>query len=234
MGQLIDDLLTLSRVSRKELERRPVDLSQLAQVICEELHQQEPDRDVQIRIAPRLQVEGDPSLMRTVWKTCLAMPGSSLDGLNIQPSNSTSPAMGSGCLRDPRQRRRLRHALQRTCSGPSSVFIPTGSFPAPESAWPPLPASSADMGEVWAEGDVGKGASLYFSIGQPHPTEHSLSAPDYRNRTGRSESSFGLLCRAGKCFVNKAPTAGGIDRSLLILPRAERASMARQIPFHSV
>lgn len=169
MGQLIDDLLTLSRVSRKELERRPVDLSQLAQVICEELHQQEPDRDVQIRIAPRLQVEGDPSLMRTVlenllgnaWKFTGRVEHPTIE-FNVARHGETDAFVirDNGAGFDMRYRENLFRPFQRLHS--DREFPGTGIGLATVAR-----IVRRHGGEVWAEGDVGKGASLYFSIGQP-------------------------------------------------------------------
>ena len=51
MGELIDDLLELSRVGRAELRRRRVDLSALARGIAAELERAAPDRLVQVVIA---------------------------------------------------------------------------------------------------------------------------------------------------------------------------------------
>ena len=46
MGELIDDLLRLSRLSRTEIHRGPVDFSALAQSIAQELQREEPERQV--------------------------------------------------------------------------------------------------------------------------------------------------------------------------------------------
>ena len=54
MGHLIDDLLQLSRYSRSEMHREPVDLSALAHTIAGELKSTEPDRQVEFVIAPGL------------------------------------------------------------------------------------------------------------------------------------------------------------------------------------
>ena len=63
MGQLIDDMLSLSRVGRAELRREPVDLSALAQGIAAKLRQTEPERQAEFIIQPGLAATGDPPLL---------------------------------------------------------------------------------------------------------------------------------------------------------------------------
>lgn len=168
MGQLIDDLLTLSRVSRKELERRTVNLSQLAAAICEDLHQQEPGRDVSIRIAPELTIEGDPSLMRTVlenlignaWKFTGRVEHPSIDFHAIHHEGIDAFVVrDNGAGFDMRYRENLFRPFQRLHS--DREFPGTGIGLATVAR-----IVRRHGGEVWAEGEVGKGASLYFSIGQ--------------------------------------------------------------------
>ena len=64
MEELIEAMLQLSRVVRAPLERRDVDLSQLAHDALESLQQQSPQRRVQVRIEPGLVADGDPRLLR--------------------------------------------------------------------------------------------------------------------------------------------------------------------------
>ena len=168
MGQLIDDLLTLSRVSRKALERRPVDLTTLALVICEELRQQDPARPVRVDIAPGLCVEGDPSLMRTVLENLLGNAWK-FTGRVAAPEirfEATRHAgvdafviRDNGAGFDMRYRDNLFRPFQRLHS--DREFPGTGIGLATVAR-----IVRRHGGEVWAEGEVGKGASLYFSIGQ--------------------------------------------------------------------
>ncbi|PTL85121.1 hypothetical protein DAT35_06705 [Vitiosangium sp. GDMCC 1.1324] len=71
MGQLIDDLLRLSRVSRAELKCEPVDLSALATSVAQELRQRDPGRDATFSIQPGLSARGDPRLLRVVLENLL-------------------------------------------------------------------------------------------------------------------------------------------------------------------
>ncbi|MEN9222936.1 MAG: CHASE3 domain-containing protein [Thermostichus sp. BF3_bins_97] len=71
MGQLIDDLLMLSRVTRSELKRDWVNLSQLAHWIAQELEQSNPQRSVLWSIEPDLMAYGDPRLLRVVLENLL-------------------------------------------------------------------------------------------------------------------------------------------------------------------
>jgi PAS domain S-box-containing protein len=71
MGALIDDLLTLSRVSRRELMPERVDLSVIAKELIRELQQTEPDREVTISIQPDVIVSGDASLLRILLQNLL-------------------------------------------------------------------------------------------------------------------------------------------------------------------
>ena len=71
MEQLVQDLLELSTSTRKELERSQVDLSALAGTLLEALRRAEPDRKVELRIAPGLSARADPGLMRVVFDNLL-------------------------------------------------------------------------------------------------------------------------------------------------------------------
>ena len=66
MGQLIDDLLKLSKVTRAELHRERVDLSEMARSVALELSRREPRRQAEVRIADGAVIEADPRLLRIV------------------------------------------------------------------------------------------------------------------------------------------------------------------------
>ena len=71
MGELINDLLDLSRVTRTEMSFHPVDLSKLAQAIADELSAQDPQRRVAFDISDNIVVEGDPDLLKIVLENLL-------------------------------------------------------------------------------------------------------------------------------------------------------------------
>ena len=71
MGQMIDDLLTLSRATRGELRSEQVDLSALATRIVAELDEHNPDRQVSCEIAPQVIAQGDPRVLRIVLENLL-------------------------------------------------------------------------------------------------------------------------------------------------------------------
>jgi light-regulated signal transduction histidine kinase (bacteriophytochrome) len=71
MGRLIDDLLALSRVTRAELSREPVDLSGLAQSVAAQLQRAQPDRRVDIVIAAGMAVDADARLLRVALENLL-------------------------------------------------------------------------------------------------------------------------------------------------------------------
>jgi light-regulated signal transduction histidine kinase (bacteriophytochrome) len=71
MGQLIDDLLTLSRVTRSEMSRESVALSRLASRICTDLQMAHPDRQVEFAVQPGLVVQGDPRLLEVLLDNLL-------------------------------------------------------------------------------------------------------------------------------------------------------------------
>ena len=71
MGHLIDDLLKLSRVTRSEMQRLPVNLTALAETIAAELREREPGRAVTFTAQPGLTAECDPALVRIVLENLL-------------------------------------------------------------------------------------------------------------------------------------------------------------------
>lgn len=71
MGQLIEDLLNLSKVTRVELEHQTVDLSQLVEDILARLRAQDPQHALETEVAANLRVQGDPDLLKTALEALL-------------------------------------------------------------------------------------------------------------------------------------------------------------------
>lgn len=72
MGQLIDDMLSLARVSRQELRREAVDLSEESEKIVAQLREAPPaGRTVEVEIAAGLMAQGDRGLLRILLENLL-------------------------------------------------------------------------------------------------------------------------------------------------------------------
>lgn len=71
MGQLIDALLELSRVTRRELKKQSVNLTAIAQDVLTELQHSEPEREMECTIQTGIQTQGDKQLLRIVLANLL-------------------------------------------------------------------------------------------------------------------------------------------------------------------
>jgi signal transduction histidine kinase len=71
MGQLIDDMLTLSRITRAEMRHETVNLSAIANDVLEELQKDQQERKVEWYVEPKLIAEGDPQLLRVMLTNML-------------------------------------------------------------------------------------------------------------------------------------------------------------------
>jgi light-regulated signal transduction histidine kinase (bacteriophytochrome) len=71
MDRLTEDLLRLSRITRSQLKREPVDLALLARQVVHELRQTEPHRDVVFAISDSLGTHADPGMMRVALTNLL-------------------------------------------------------------------------------------------------------------------------------------------------------------------
>jgi signal transduction histidine kinase len=71
MSDLIDDLLRLSRVSRGELRKEPVDLQMIAMSVVAELRRNQPEREVEVTIADDLAAVADARLVRIILENLI-------------------------------------------------------------------------------------------------------------------------------------------------------------------
>ncbi len=168
MNAMIDALLALSRLSTQPLQRQPVNLSQLAAYVAEDLRRQSPGREVALHIEPGLQVSGDPTLLRLVLENLLGnawkytgkarAPEIWLERRPQHPDTYTVRDNGAGF--DMRFADRLFGVFQRLHS--ASDFPGTGIGLATVRR-----IVRRHGGEVWAEAEVERGASFHFSLPPP-------------------------------------------------------------------
>jgi signal transduction histidine kinase len=165
MNSMIDALLALAKLSSQPLARQPVDLSQLAAYVAEDLRRQTPEREVALHIEPGLQVLGDPTLLRLVvenllgnaWKyTAKARaPEVWFERRPDEPETYTVRDNGAGF--DMRFADRLFGVFQRLHS--ASDFQGTGVGLASVRR-----IVRRHGGEIWAEAEVDRGASFHFTL----------------------------------------------------------------------
>lgn len=166
MAQLIDDMLKLSRVTRAELSREEVDLSALAQEIAVELRRAQPGREVEFTVASGLRVHGDPKLLRIVienllgnaWKFTGKRSGARIEfGMTHRDGKPAYFVRDNGVGFDMAYAGKLFGAFQRLHD--SREFPGTGIGLATVQR-----VIHKHGGRVWAEGEVEKGATFYFTL----------------------------------------------------------------------
>ncbi len=166
MGALIDDLLNLSRYTRVEIQRKPTDLSEIGREVAAELRESQPQRDVEIVIAPELQSQSDPRLMHVVldnllgnsWKFTSKKAHARIE-LGKTDSNGSSAfyVKDNGAGFDPAYSARLFGAFQRLHS--AAEFPGTGVGLATVQR-----IIRRHGGRIWAESAVDQGATFYFTL----------------------------------------------------------------------
>jgi PAS domain S-box-containing protein len=167
MGSLIDDLLMLSRVTRAEMRREPVDLSQLAQSVITGLEIAEPGRKIECQMQAGMVADGDPRLMRIVLENLLGNAWKFTQRISPARVEISAHEDGSGtqvyCVRDNgvgfdmTYADKLFGAFQRLHA--ASDFPGTGIGLATVQR-----IIHRHGGRVWAEGETDKGASFYFTL----------------------------------------------------------------------
>ena len=83
MGHLIDGLLGLARISRRELVGTPVDLTALSLSVAADLRALEPDREAKVTVADGMTAEGDPRLLHVVLENLI---GNALKFTSTRPT----------------------------------------------------------------------------------------------------------------------------------------------------
>jgi PAS domain S-box-containing protein len=166
MAALIDDLLALSRITRAELERQSIDLSEMARSVANDLSHHDPARDVEFVIAPGLQVRADAQLMRTVlenllgnaWKFTSGRSQARIEFGRTQANGASAFFVrDNGAGFDPAYAGRLFGAFQRLHG--AAEFPGTGVGLASVQR-----VISRHGGRVWAESAVNQGATFFFTL----------------------------------------------------------------------
>lgn len=166
MAQLIDGLLTLSRVTRAELRRERVDLSALARSIMGRLERTQPDRRVEAVVQDSLLTAGDPTLLKVVLENLLGNAWK-FTGKVPMPKIEVGGGQGDGRPHyyvhdngagfDMAYAHKLFGVFQRLHS--AAEFEGTGIGLATVRR-----IVQRHGGRVWGEGEVGGGATFYFTL----------------------------------------------------------------------
>jgi light-regulated signal transduction histidine kinase (bacteriophytochrome) len=168
MAQLIDDLLGLARVTRSELHSTEVDLSAVARRIVERLSANSPGRAVEVAIAEGLKVRADGRLMAVAlenllgnaWKFTGKRERPRLElGVDRRGPRPVYFVRDNGAGFDMNHAAKLFGAFQRLHS--AGEFEGTGVGLATVQR-----VIHRHGGKIWAEGEVQRGATFFFTLGE--------------------------------------------------------------------
>jgi two-component system NtrC family sensor kinase len=169
MGELIDDMLSLSRVSRADLQRQSVDLSAEVQRVVDELARQDRDRRVEIVIQRGVNAEADLQLMRIALENLLGNAWKFTSKVaNARIEFGASDGEGAGRVYRVRD-----NGAGFDMSYADKLFRPFRRLHA-DAEFPGTGIGLATVnrvidrhaGRVWAESAVGEGATFFFTLGR--------------------------------------------------------------------
>ena len=189
MGLLVDELLNLARVGRHALNRRPAKLGALAAEVIAILEPDAEGREVEWAVEDLPEVECDPVLVKQVFQNLLANAlkftrSSGIEGASQQPG-SVEGAAGHTVIRIG-HREEQGHSvfmIQDNGVGFDMKYVDKlfGVFQrlhrAEEYEGTGIGLATVQRivhkhgGRVWAEGELGKGATFYFTLNAEQPAE---------------------------------------------------------------
>ncbi len=168
MTRLIDDLLNLAKISRQELNRMKIDLSKLSSSVVSELQEADPARNVEVLIAEGLTAFADRRLIEIVlsnlignaWKFTSHTENARIEfGVTNEDGKKVFFIKDNGAGFNPQYIDKMFWPFQRLHS--DKEFPGTG-----------IGLTIVERiihrhgGKVWAEGEVGKGATIFFTLDQ--------------------------------------------------------------------
>jgi PAS domain S-box-containing protein len=167
MGELIDDLLDLSRVSRDEMRRQTVDLSQLAREVLANLQQGTPERTVEIHVEDGLAAEGDARLLRAMLENLLGNAWKFTSKTTAARIAFTAAGHDGGArvfaVTDNGAGFDMRYASK--LFGPFQRLHRTEEFPGTGIGLATVQRIvGRHGGRIWAEAAPGKGATFRFTL----------------------------------------------------------------------
>jgi signal transduction histidine kinase len=166
MAQLIDDILELSRVTRTEIHAEKINLSEMVSDLLERMQKAEPERSVNISVETDLVGFGDKRLLGAVlanllgnaWKfTAKREKAEIAFGYSSQNGNSGFFVRDNGAGFEMAYANKLFGVFQRLHK--ASEFEGTGVGLATVQR-----IINRHGGNVWAESEVDKGATFYFTL----------------------------------------------------------------------
>jgi len=173
MGSLIDDMLLLSRLTRDEMSPRRVDLTTLARSVVDDLRAREPQRRVEFESNGTLAATCDERLLRIAltnllansWKFTRAREPAHISfGGETHDGETVFFVKDDGVGFDMRYADKLFGAFQRLHN--TSEFEGSGIGLATVQR-----IVHRHSGRVWAESEVGKGTTFYFTLPPTKPLE---------------------------------------------------------------
>jgi light-regulated signal transduction histidine kinase (bacteriophytochrome) len=156
-----------SRLTRSALRYEPLDLSQIAETIIERLHSAEPGRNVAWIIAPGLSVSADKALLQTLlenllgnaWKYSSKTQSAQIEfgARQGQDGQVVYFVRDNGAGFDMRYAKKLFGAFQRLHRNDEFQGHGIGLATVKKIV-------EHHGGRIWAESEVGKGATFYFTV----------------------------------------------------------------------
>jgi PAS domain S-box-containing protein len=189
MTQLVDDLLRLSHITRQALEKTPTDLSSLALSIIACLRSDNPERTVEVSIQDGMIASVDSSLMEialsnllgNAWKFTSKTKTACIEFGTVGPGDrrrlhSTKKMGTMGTTGRNPSAEGTTYYVRDNGTGFKQEFAERMFMPFqrlhPEAEFEGMGIGLAIVeriirrhgGDVWPEGEVGKGAALYFTL----------------------------------------------------------------------
>jgi signal transduction histidine kinase len=168
MGELIDDLLNLSRTSRHKMEYETVNISDIAKDVIARLQYDHPERNVETDFKDGLVTQADPHLIKialenligNAWKYTAKTPQAKLEfGLTHNSNEPVYYVRDNGAGFDMAYMDRLFGPFQRLHT--RDEFEGSGIGLAIVAR-----IIKRHGGRIWAQGKVNQGAAFYFTLGR--------------------------------------------------------------------